>query len=73
VTDSATLITVAVIAASPGLIGIFMTAKQNGKIHQIHQDTNSMKDALVKATGELMYARGVKDESERKTPPGNAS
>jgi hypothetical protein len=72
-TDSATLITVAVIAASPGLLGLWMTSRQNTKIHQIHLDTNSMKDALVKTMGELMYARGVKDEKERDKSTDNPS
>lgn len=35
------------------------------KIEQVHIATNSMKDALVKSTGEQAYAKGVKDEKER--------
>ena len=53
------------------LIGrlIKKTDNTNENVKKIEVATNSMKDALVKAVGELMYAKGVKDESERQTKP----
>jgi len=36
------------------------TRKNAQGIHEIHLATNSMKDALVKATGDLKLAEGIK-------------
>jgi predicted transcriptional regulator len=47
---------------------------QSEKIEEIHHATNSMKDALVKATGEAEFAKGVKsetDKAEGRQHPGN--
>ena len=37
------------------------------KVDDIHHATNSMKDALIKAAGEVGHAQGVKEERERNT------
>jgi hypothetical protein len=41
-----------------------------GEVHKIELATNSMKDRLVKTTGEQEHARGVLEEKERKEGKG---
>lgn len=44
------------------------------RIEQVHHSTNSMKDALVKVTGESEFARGLKQGEEAPRPvPGSSA
>ncbi len=42
-----------------GLIGLWLQYSNRGNIQKIEKSTNSMKDALVKATGEAKHAEGM--------------
>jgi hypothetical protein len=41
--------------------GVWISLRNATKIAAVHRETNSMKDALVKVTGESEYARGKLD------------
>ena len=54
-----------VIAVVSGIIiQIIASVIQTTKIEQVHIATNSMKDDLVKATGTLEFAKGLKEGQE---------
>lgn len=65
-----TLVIVAAITALPltitQIITLVVTIRNSAKTEAIHVATNSMKDALVKATQEQAHAQGVLDEKARK-------
>jgi len=48
-------VTVALIVATPNII---LAIVQLMKIEKVHKATNSMKDALIKTTGESSFAAG---------------
>lgn len=48
------------VAAIGSSVAVVMSARNGRKIEQVHLATNSMKDELVKVTGEAEYAKGLK-------------
>ena len=52
------------VAAIGSFIAVVMTVWNGRKIEQVHIATNSMKDELVKVTGEQKFAEGVKQGEE---------
>lgn len=63
-TDTTSII-IAVLTALPSVLVFVRQSKQAENIQKIEVATNSMKDALVKATGEAAHAKGVIDEKAR--------
>ena len=54
------VVTVALIAASPGVLAVLVGLVNRDKIRAVHVDINSRIDALVKASSELARAEGFK-------------
>lgn len=61
----------AIIAAFSSLVAAFgsaaaviMSARNGRKIEQVHLATNSMKDELVRVTGDAKYLEGMKQGEE---------
>lgn len=48
------------IVAGIALASYVQSRRNASKIEEIHKATNSMKDALVKSTGDESFARGVR-------------
>lgn len=63
---------VAIIVGIPATLGaigsIIVGIRTTRKIEAVHLATNSMKDALVKVTGEEAFARGKKEGEEGTSP-----
>lgn len=79
-TESSTLIVVttlsSVLTAFLAPIIAFFVKKQADTLQKVKDDAErtrltveQMHTALVKSVGELMYAKGIKDESERRNKP----
>ncbi len=47
------------IAAALGVVSSVMVAKSQKTIRELEKNTNSIKDALVKTTGESEHAKGM--------------
>jgi hypothetical protein len=72
------LVLVAICSAAPGIVASIMSvlnniiATRNSKhlekakddIHNLEKNTNSIKDALVKVTGEAEFQKGLKQGQE---------
>jgi hypothetical protein len=48
------------VAAVGSAVGVVVSARNGRRIELVHLATNSMKDELVKVTGEQKYAEGLK-------------
>lgn len=55
---------VALIGAAVSLLNSFMIWKAKGVIKTLEKNTNSIKDALVKTTGDAEFAKGLKQGKE---------
>lgn len=71
-----TAVWVAVVAGVPGTIAAIATLvvaiRSAKQIKKVEIATNSMKDALVKTTGEEALARGIKQgKTEERANPGS--
>lgn len=73
--DNERLVLIAFIAALPGLATAFMQFFNNraqrqqarvveSKVDEVHHATNSMKDALVKATGDAKLLEGIQQGAD---------
>jgi hypothetical protein len=56
---------VALIIVIPQLLGIVLQLFTHRKIELLEQNTNGMKDQLVKVTGEAEFAKGILDQKEK--------
>ena len=47
------------------IVSLFIQIRNSIKIEEVHHATNSMKDELVKVTGDAAFAKGVKQEQDK--------
>lgn len=57
------------VAACASVIGAVVTLKNSRKIQEVHLLTNGMRADLIRATGDLRYAEGLKEGARQNGTP----
>ena len=62
-----------IVAAALGVLNSYYLSKAHSKIVLLEHNTNALTEALIKATGDSEFARGLKEGKESKGKKGASS